>query len=87
MTFFLYWTPARCRLLGVGVPKDFARHVESTLAMEMRFNDDGLMPCSLYPPVLEVLLSLYDASVWAIRNIIRVVEQVQCLGTMLKRCT
>lgn len=75
MTFFTRWTPGSCIMLCINTPKDMQQKLEALLA-----NDSTALdlddPFSMYIPVLDEIVKLYETSVWAVRDVLRPIEKV-----------
>lgn len=76
MTFLSLWTPQNSQMLCIATPREFNEHLLHTLAYLLP-DIDRADPYSLHIPLMEVLLTLYDQSVWSIRDIVRDVEKVR----------
>jgi hypothetical protein len=76
MTFFSLWTPQYSQILCFSVPREFNERLLHTLA-HLSFDMNPADPYSLYIPLVEALLTLYDQSVWSIRDLVRDVEKVR----------
>ena len=76
MTFLSLWTPQHTRILCIATPREFKEQLQHTLA-NLSSDMDSVDPYSLHIPLVEVLLTLYDQSVWSIRDLVRDVEKVR----------
>lgn len=84
MNFFSLWEPGRCTILCVDTPGNFREQLEQHVKSEkgqIDLND----PFALHIPLMDQIITLYDQSVWSIRDLIRRVEKVPLLSRMGKR--
>ncbi|KAF2102628.1 hypothetical protein NA57DRAFT_71615 [Rhizodiscina lignyota] len=74
LTLFSYWTPNQHRILCIGLPSTI--DLPSILLSQANWRSETTStPFSLYLPVIETILNLYDQSIWAIRDVVRAVEE------------
>ncbi|KAF1989817.1 hypothetical protein K402DRAFT_326306, partial [Aulographum hederae CBS 113979] len=73
MTFFTHWTPDRSIIICVDTPSDMQSKLFATLSTNssIDFSD----PFSLYGPLFDEIVKLYDSSIWRIRDVIRTHEK------------
>lgn len=76
MTFLSLWTPQHTQILCIATPREFNEQLLHTLVY-LSSDMDPADPYSLHVPLVEVLLTLYDQSVWSIRDLVREVEKVR----------
>jgi hypothetical protein len=67
MGFFVHWTPHSTTILCFDLPEHLKVSLQSALTSSTD-KPDFSNPYSVFPVLLYELLSLYDSSVWSIRN-------------------
>lgn len=75
MTFFGRWEPGHCMVLCVDTPDCFREQMKHTMESErgaLDLND----PFALHIPLMDQIITLYNQSVWSIRDLIRRMEKV-----------
>lgn len=75
MTFCYRWDYKSIVVLCIGVDASFQNHLYQNLG-HMWSEIQGSQPGSLLVPLIEVLVMIYDQSVWSIRDVIRHAEMV-----------
>lgn len=75
MNFFGRWEPGRCMILCVDTPDNFREQLEQAMNSEQGGLDLS-DPFVLHIPLMDQIITLYDQSVWSIRDLIRRVEKV-----------
>ena len=77
--FFTYWLPDHHVVLCFDLPSALQSRLQSTLSSnqdKFRVND----PYSIHTFIVEEVSSLFDISVWSLRDLVRMVEKVTSLG-------
>lgn len=74
MTFCLRWDPKCCTILCLGVDSSFQNQLQQNLN-QMWAEFQGSEAGSLLAPLIEVLVAMYDQSVWSIRDVVRQAEK------------
>jgi hypothetical protein len=80
MTFFSKWTSKRSIVLCLGVPSTFTSGLESILARRSITQTVNLY--CMYVPIFELIIDIYDRSIWRIRDAVKRVEAI-CPGVIL----
>ncbi|KAF2465117.1 uncharacterized protein BDR25DRAFT_241117, partial [Lindgomyces ingoldianus] len=79
MTFMTCWLPDRCIMLCINTPTSMQSKLQATLSggsLSLDVRD----PFSLYVPLMDEIVKLYDLSVWGIRDLIRPIEKARKQG-------
>jgi hypothetical protein len=80
MTFFTRWTPANCITLCIDTPADMPFELKAIMTSDEKMKSlDISDPFSMYVPLLDLIIKLYDESVWSMRDMIRPIEKVSLL--------
>ncbi|EOA86728.1 uncharacterized protein SETTUDRAFT_178730 [Exserohilum turcica Et28A] len=80
MTFCYRWDYKSIVVLCIGVDASFQNHLYQNLG-HMWSEIQGSQPGSLLVPLIEVLVMIYDQSVWSIRDVIRHAEMDRTRST------
>lgn len=80
MTFCLRWDSKCCAVLCLGVDSSFEDKLQDNLN-HMWSGFQGQEPESLLAPLIEVIVTMYDQSVWSIRDVVRQVEKASYMNT------
>jgi len=78
MSFIAWWNTNQSLVFCFGVPPEVQVNIESGIQRDSRqFNSHD--PFALLAPVIDEMVSLFDQSVWRIRDQIRAVEVVRAI--------
>ncbi|KAH8719558.1 hypothetical protein GQ44DRAFT_775259 [Phaeosphaeriaceae sp. PMI808] len=74
MLFLSRWEPNSCVMLCINTPRDMLLDLKTALSSNP-VKPDFRDPFSLYSPLMDEVVKLYDRSVWAIRDVLRPIEK------------
>jgi hypothetical protein len=75
MTFFTRWEQNHSIFLCIDAPDNTQSMLE--IALSRNFSTLNLMdPFSMYIPLIDHIITVYDRSVWGIRDLVRPIEKV-----------
>ncbi|KAF2728201.1 hypothetical protein EJ04DRAFT_449835, partial [Polyplosphaeria fusca] len=80
LTFISRWTPSQCSILCIGVPALFQHLLRNALSSTWAGIPPSA-PYALHVPVIEVITSMQDTSVWSIRDIVRSIKKDRSRST------
>jgi hypothetical protein len=84
MTFLSIWEPDRYMLLCIDTPNGFREELQHSLEREQKL--DLQDPFAFFLPLMDQIITLYDHSVWGIRDLIRQVEKVVLIVHLRNKC-
>jgi hypothetical protein len=75
MSFFTYWSPTYCMTLCIGTPDDLELRLAAILSADSE-SVNVFDPFAMQVLLVDQVITIYDQSVWDIRDVIRKVEKV-----------
>jgi hypothetical protein len=75
MTFLMSWEPERSNMYCFNCPDNMLQLLKTAISNRstpLNFAD----PFSMYVPLMDEIVKLYDSSVWAVRHVLRQIEKV-----------
>jgi hypothetical protein len=84
MTFCFRWDLEHYAILCIGVDPTFQKLLKEVL-YRMWPELPPAEPCAMLVPLMEVIIAMYDQSIWSVRDIVRISEKVST--TLLRGAT